>query len=104
MIATTLPRPALQAPTSEGAHRLAWWLAPIGEAGFERLAAHAGVSLALINRLLSGEVEPSGAVAIAIARETEGDVLPMDWERETSRGWLDRPHQRDTALQQGAAR
>ena len=94
MTARALPQPAPHAPTSAGAHRLAWWLAPLGDAGFERLATHADVELSLIDRLLSGEVEPSGDVAIAIARETEGDVLPMDWEIGTLRTWLERPLER----------
>lgn len=86
---------ATKHPPSDGAHRLAWWLAPLEDAGFEHLCAHADLSFALIDRLLSGEVEPSDELAAVIARETEGAVLPEDWTRGGPLGWLDKPFDRN---------
>ena len=90
--ASTLTRPA-----SDGAHRLAWWIADAphhdgdANAAVHAVALAAQVSPALIDRLLSGEVAPSGLVATGIAAATDGAVRPMDWERHASRAWMDRP-------------
>lgn len=88
------PQRATRHPPSNGAHRLAWWLARLGDAGFEHLAQDGLLSFDLIDRLLSGEVEPSDEIASVIARETEGAVLPDDWARGGPLGWLDKPFDR----------
>lgn len=88
-LARMAPPPARH-PPSDGAHRLAWWLAALEGRG-ERLRWAQRISVKMIDRLLSGEVEPSDELAIAIARETEGAVLPEDWLHGGPLGWLDRP-------------
>jgi len=77
-------------PSSEGAHRLAWWLCA-DDARWAGVTLSAGVSPATIDRLLSGEMEPSGELAAAIADVTAGAVMPMDWARATSAAWDAKP-------------
>lgn len=78
------------APPSEGARRLAWWIAG-EEARVELLIAVTGWAPALIDRLLEGEVVPEGELGAAIAHGTEGAVRPDDWERPATGGWADEP-------------
>jgi hypothetical protein len=81
---------------SDGAHRLAWFVAEAGEPdeAIEDLAAGTMTSVAMFDRVLSGEIVPEGGFAAAIARETEGAVLPGDWNRAASGLWGDRPKPR----------
>lgn len=83
-------------PASEAVHRLAWWLC-VDDKRWGEIARQAEISPAVIDRLLSGEVEPSSELAASIARATGGDVLPMDWERATPRAWDERPAVREAA-------
>jgi hypothetical protein len=78
---------------SDGAHRLAWWIAAGAdpEERIEDLAGGIMTALGMIDRLLSGDVVPEGVFAAAIARETEGAALPADWKRPASGPWGDRP-------------
>ena len=92
MSALTLTRPvATKHPPSNGAHRLAWWLC-VADGRWEQLELR--LDIGLVDRLLSGEVEPSDELAASIARETEGEVLPEDWNRGGPLGWLDKPRER----------
>ena len=83
-------------PSSEGAHRLAWWLCA-DDARWNVIVRAAEISPAVIDRLLSGEVAPSADLAVAIAQVSAGDVLPMDWERAATCGWDARPAAREVA-------
>lgn len=85
---------------NDGAHRLAWLIAESAdpEERIEDLAGGILTAVAMIDRLLSGEVVPEGGFAAAIARETEGAVLPMDWKRPASGPWGDRPAPRPFEL------
>lgn len=82
---------------NRGAHRLAWQIgnAEDPEARIEEIARAMRSGVAMIDRLLMGEVVPEGAMASAIARVTDGDVLPMDWLIETGQGWFDAPPARE---------
>lgn len=85
-------------PPSNGAHRLAWWLAAEsmrpGAINLPRIINRKRLSVDQLDRLLSGEVEPSDETAAMIARETAGAVLPDDWARGGPLGWLDKPFDR----------
>lgn len=79
-------------PASEGAHRLAWWLADQpGRLTGRRFNEAIGAPSGTVTRLLSGELEPGDDMAMAIARVTRGAVLPGDWLRGGPLGWLDKP-------------
>lgn len=88
---STLTFPAPRHPPSEGAHRLAWWLGARGADGFEWLSGFEPLSFDLVDRLLSGEVEPSESVAEVIALATDGAVRSDDWARCGPPGWFDMP-------------
>lgn len=85
-------------PPSDGAHRLAWWLAamtaPLPIVVFTDAI---GASSGTVGRLLSGELEPGDDMATAIARVTRGAVLPGDWLRGGPLGWADKPFGRTPA-------
>lgn len=85
-------------PGNAGAHRLAWWMAPNPEYSIEILT-RAHVCVSAIDRLISGDLIPADDQACAIARATNGAVLPMDWERKPTGTWGDAPipHERLTA-------
>ena len=87
-------RTAPRHPPSDGAHRLAWWLAA-ADGRVRALSVGAQVSAMTIERWLTGDVEPDEAVAAAIARETEGAVLPEDWRRGGPLGWREPPFRRE---------
>lgn len=96
MTAASRPVRQWRRPGSEAAHRLAWWLC-VDDARWQTIAADAEISPAIIDRLLSGEVQPSADLALAIADATDGAVLPMDWERGTSAVWDAKPVAREAA-------
>ncbi|RSV44396.1 hypothetical protein CA234_02990 [Sphingomonas sp. ABOLE] len=81
---------------NDGAHRLAWFVAeaPAPDEAIEDLAAGTLTSVAMFDRVLSGEVVPAGGFAAAIARETGGAILPSDWNRAATGLWGDRPKPR----------
>ncbi|WEK43626.1 MAG: hypothetical protein P0Y64_01990 [Candidatus Sphingomonas colombiensis] len=87
---TARPPRQWRRPSSEAVHRLAWWLAA-DDARWLELTAEAEISPPTIDRLLSGELEPGGWLVQAIARATDGAVLPMDWERATPAAWDVKP-------------
>lgn len=93
MTAIEALRPGTRHPPSDGAHRLAWWLAWQDEPA-DRLA-EAGVSSVLCQRLLTGEVEPADELAATIAAVTGGAVRPEDWRRGGPLGWTDEPYERN---------
>ncbi|MBA15546.1 MAG: hypothetical protein CMN73_04235 [Sphingomonas sp.] len=81
-------------PPSLGAHRLAWWLGTCW--GGQPLAAHFlakdwGLSADFIERLLMGEVEPTGDIAEQIAASSSGAIPAQDWFRGGPLGWMDFP-------------
>lgn len=89
---TAAPAPTGQHPPSDGAHRLAWWLADIDARLTWRVHDAVGD---LLTRLLTGEVEPSDELAADFAELTGGAVRPEDWTRGGPLGWADRPYARD---------
>lgn len=90
-------------PPSDGAHRLAWHLAESGdaEAEAERVARGAGVSPAVLERFLRGDVEPGDferdAIKLATLGGRRGAVLAGDWGRGGPLGWMDAPKARERA-------
>lgn len=82
---------------NEGARRLAWWLGPRGSAGFDELASALEVHAGVIDRLLSGEVEPGQDLSFAIALVTARAVWVRDWRQAPEGGWFDRPAPRELA-------
>lgn len=92
----TQPVPAGR-PANEGAHRLAWWMGQ-DEARVDALAAHPAVGPAMIDRLLSGEVEPDCSMAFAIDVLSWGDVRVGDWQRRTAKDWGERPVWRERMM------
>lgn len=90
-------------PPSDGAHRLAWWLAGDVDGDGARVdaLANVGLSAALVARMLSGEVEPDDSVAGAIAHQTDGAVRHDDWLRDGPLGWQDAPRARDGETRHG---
>ena len=89
----TVPLPEGR-PANEGAHRLAWWMNQ-DETRVEALATHPEVGADVIDRLLSGEVEPDWVLAFAIDVLTWGDVRVGDWGRRTALDWGERPMWRE---------
>jgi hypothetical protein len=89
---TAVVAPTAGHPPSDGAHRLAWWLADGGDRR-ARVAQAVG-SDALIERLLTGAVEPADEISDAIGTATAGAVRPEDWLRGGPLGWGDRPFER----------
>ena len=55
-----------------------------------------GVGPSLLDRLLTGAVEPAEDIARWIARATDGLVRPEDWTEPTTLGWRDAPPARHT--------
>jgi hypothetical protein len=84
-------------PPSDGAHRLGWWIGAQadGAAAILRITRACETSPALVDRLLSGEIEPAGAVVEQIAIVTSGYVHPHHWDCDASGGWGDEPQPRE---------
>lgn len=107
---TARPGPAgklalIKHPPSDGAHRLAWWLCgevDLAEA-IAQVARDADTNAAMIERWLSGAVEPAEFERARIAVATGGRVLPGDWLRGGPLGWFDRPPVRDVPPRRAAA-
>jgi hypothetical protein len=91
---SALVAPATGHPPSDGAHRLAWWLAE--DAARPARLELAGVSPTFAERLLTGEAEPIDMVAEQIAAVTGGAVRPDDWMRGGPLGWTERPYARES--------
>lgn len=83
MTALAALRPGTRHPSSDGAHRLAWWLGE-DEWRHDQLA-DAGAGSVFVARLLTGEVEPAEEMAATIAAVTAGAVRPADWLRRSLR-------------------
>lgn len=86
-------------PANAGAHRLAWWIAgqADGDAAYADLASCGSVPVSLVDRLISGAVEPSAHVAAAVERVTDGAVTWVDWSLPADGGWDERPSPRGRA-------
>lgn len=80
-------------PANRGAHRLAWWIAghSASRVATMKLRQRAGVCGATLARMIEGEVVPEPVVAIAIAKATDGQVLPEDWDARADRDWSEAP-------------
>lgn len=98
MMLLTRPLPEGR-PANDGAHRLGWWMGQ-DEARVEALATHPEVGPEMIDRLLSGEVEPEWSMALAIDIVTLGDVRVGDWQRPRAAGadWGTRPVWRERIM------
>jgi len=78
---------------NEGARRLARWLGEqrCADAAFESVARQIGSHVSIVDRLISGEIEPGAMVAHAVWVATEGAVHRRDWRRAPEGGWFDAP-------------
>lgn len=85
-MSVALPNPPF--PPSAGAHRLAWWIAG-ADARVVPLCLLLGP--AMLDRLLSGAVDPAEPQADAIAELTDGAVRFFDWSTPATAGWFDAP-------------
>jgi hypothetical protein len=80
---------------NDGAHRLAHWLKGRGKEGWVRLRNGARLNGAtIVDRVMTGELVPQDDMAMDIARETEGEVLPADWQQGGGAKWEAEPAQR----------
>lgn len=83
-------------PASDGAHRLAWYLAEI-VGDWPDFLRNAALTTHLLYRLIDGEVEPSDEAAARIEHASGGAVRAGDWQTGGPLRWQDRPFARERA-------
>lgn len=74
---------------NEGARQLAQWLLQAGTEAAGASLRRSGVSLAMADRLLSGDVVPGERIAVAVAFVTGGRIDRRLWRHKPVGWWFD---------------